>query len=107
MALQTSNRAAYSVPEIIALTGLGRDKIYRVIKEGKLTARKCGRRTLITAVDLQRFLESLPTMGRAAESASVAGRRESLPKAKYGLRKGTLGVPSKAEPDSSREQTSA
>jgi excisionase family DNA binding protein len=63
--IQTA-RAAYSIAEVIALTGLGRDKIYRVINEGKLTAKKCGRRTLITASDLQAFLERLPTIGQVA-----------------------------------------
>jgi len=49
-------------------------------------------------------LERLLTPRQVAElegcsltTASVAGRRESLPKAKYGLRKGTFGIPSKAE----------
>ena len=51
----------------MAMTGLGRDKVYAVINEGLLAARKCGRRTLITATDLQAFLEALPTIGRADE----------------------------------------
>jgi excisionase family DNA binding protein len=66
MTTTASNRAAYSIAETLALTGLGRDKLYKVIREGKLTARKCGRRTVVLASDLQRFLEDLPTIGRAA-----------------------------------------
>jgi excisionase family DNA binding protein len=65
--IQPQGRAAFSIPEVMAMTGLGRDKVYAVINEGLLAARKCGRRTLITATDLQAFLEALPTIGRADE----------------------------------------
>jgi excisionase family DNA binding protein len=63
---QVTGRSAFSVAETMAMTGLGRDKVYALIREGQLIARKCGRRTLVTAVDLQTFLESLPTIGRPA-----------------------------------------
>lgn len=65
--IQPQGRAAFSIPEVMAMTGLGRDKVYAVINEGLLAARKCGRRTLITAADLQAFLEALPMIGRADE----------------------------------------
>ena len=61
-----SERAAFSVPEVQFRTGLCRDRVYSLIREGKLVARKMGRRTLITATDLEAFLQSLPTIGRAA-----------------------------------------
>jgi excisionase family DNA binding protein len=64
--MTTTHRAAYSIAETLALTGLGRDKLYRMINAGQLPARKAGRRTLVLATDLQRFLEDLPTVGRAA-----------------------------------------
>ena len=51
---------------MLAQTGLGRDKLYKMINEQKLVARKCGRRTIVLASDLERFLESLPTIGQAA-----------------------------------------
>jgi excisionase family DNA binding protein len=60
------NRAAYTIAETLALTGLGRDKLYALINSGQLPARKLGRRTLVIATDLHRFLESLPSIGRAA-----------------------------------------
>jgi excisionase family DNA binding protein len=59
---QVTGRAAFSIPEVMSMTGLGRDKVYAVINEGLLAARKCGRRTLIMATDLQKFLEALPTI---------------------------------------------
>jgi excisionase family DNA binding protein len=66
MQTNLSERAAFSVPEVQFRTGLCRDRVYSLIKEGKLVARKIGRRTLITATDLEAFLQSLPTIGRAA-----------------------------------------
>ena len=54
--------AAYNIPEVMARVGVGRDKLYRLIREGKLPARKLGRKTLILRSDLEAFLESLPKM---------------------------------------------
>jgi excisionase family DNA binding protein len=56
-------RAADSVNETLARLGVGRDKLYKLIREKKLIARKCGRKTLILATDLNAFLESLPKLG--------------------------------------------
>jgi excisionase family DNA binding protein len=64
-AASENNRAAYSIAETMALTGLGRDSIYKAIRAGHLPARKLGRRTLILFSDLQTFLETLPTMEAA------------------------------------------
>jgi excisionase family DNA binding protein len=64
--LTTVNRAAYTIAETLALTGLGRDKLYSLINEGRLPAHKLGRRTLVIATDLEAFLKSLPVIGRAA-----------------------------------------
>ena len=63
---QVAGRAAFSIAEVLAQTGLGRDKVYKMINEQKLVARKCGRRTIVLASDLQRFLETLPRIGVAA-----------------------------------------
>jgi excisionase family DNA binding protein len=57
------DRAAYSIAEVVALTGLGRDKIYGLIRERKLVAKKAGKRTLVTAPDLRSCLEALPAFG--------------------------------------------
>jgi excisionase family DNA binding protein len=61
-----TGRAAFSVQEIMVQIGLSRDNVYRLIREGRLKARKVGRRTLVTNTDLQEFLQALPTLGRAA-----------------------------------------
>ena len=47
----------------MALSGLGRDTLYKAIHAGRLPARKLGRRKIVLASDLQAFLEALPVMG--------------------------------------------
>jgi excisionase family DNA binding protein len=61
-------RAAHSIAETCALTGLGRDSIYSAIRDGHLVARKLGRRTLITDDDLRQFLAGLPRAGGREEA---------------------------------------
>jgi excisionase family DNA binding protein len=58
----TVEKMAFSVEEAAMRSGLGRDRIYGYIREGRLNARKAGRRTLITADALRSFLNSLPTL---------------------------------------------
>ena len=62
-----TGRAAYSIAEVMLQSGLGRDTIYKAIRQGQLKARKIGRRTIVLATDLQAFLESLPVFGEPAE----------------------------------------
>jgi excisionase family DNA binding protein len=53
---------AMSVAEAADEAGIGRDGIYAAIREGRLEARKWGRRTLITHEALQHFLNALPPL---------------------------------------------
>jgi excisionase family DNA binding protein len=53
-------REGLTVSEACAMAALGRTKIYEAISEGRLKARKCGKRTLILKNELRQFLESLP-----------------------------------------------
>lgn len=55
-------KLAYSVEEAAFSANLGRDAIYQAIRDGRLEAKKEGRRTIITAVALQRFLHELPCL---------------------------------------------
>jgi excisionase family DNA binding protein len=55
-------KMAFSVDEAAMRAGLGRDRIYTAIRDGDLIAKKFGRRTLITADALRRFLEDLPPL---------------------------------------------
>ena len=53
---------AYSIAEACQLARIGRTTIYAAIKAGDLSARKVGRRTVLLAAELTRWLESLPTV---------------------------------------------
>jgi excisionase family DNA binding protein len=53
---------AYSIAEACAVARAGRTAIYEAIKRGELVARKRGRKTLIVADDLRRWVENLPAV---------------------------------------------
>ena len=55
----TLPRRAYSIPEVCQLVGIGRTSVFGEIKEKRLRAVKCGRRTLIRTEDLDAWLRSL------------------------------------------------
>lgn len=52
---------AVTIPDAVRVSGMSRTSIYEALKRGDLTARKAGRRTLISFADLQAYLASLPT----------------------------------------------
>ena len=52
--------SAYSVEEAAKNAGLSRSSIYLALGDGRLTARKAGRRTIICPEDLQQFVRDLP-----------------------------------------------
>lgn len=47
---------AYSVHEACRVSSLGRTRLYQLIAEGRLEARKIGKRTLIPAASLRRLI---------------------------------------------------
>ena len=55
-------RLALSVAEAAVEAGVGRDQVYAAIRDGRLEARKWGRRTVITYDALQQFLGCLPLL---------------------------------------------
>jgi excisionase family DNA binding protein len=77
---QTLARAAHSIAETCALTGLSRETLYGAIRAGKLIARKLGRRTIITHGDMTRFLDALP-IGLDAEPPRLRNSRRKVPRA--------------------------
>jgi excisionase family DNA binding protein len=52
---------AVTIPDAVKATGMSRSALYEALKRGDLTARKAGRRTLISFADLEAYLASLPT----------------------------------------------
>lgn len=69
------NPLAHTIAEACARSGIGRTAIYELINTGQLPARKRGRRTLILTEDLQRCLQSLPSIKVKSE---LTGTRENV-----------------------------
>jgi excisionase family DNA binding protein len=55
---------AYSIAEASEVSRIGRTSIYEAISSRELVARKYGRRTVILADDLRRWLQNLPITNR-------------------------------------------
>ena len=65
----TDDKIAYDLKEVMELTSLRRSALYEVLNDGRLEARKLGRRTFVTRDALQRFMDGLPAYERAAVDA--------------------------------------
>lgn len=59
-------RESFSISEACRISGIGRTKVYEAISDGRLTARKFGKRTLILRADLRAFLDNLPMVKAGA-----------------------------------------
>lgn len=64
--MNDTERYAFSIDEAAMRAGVGRDKLYAAVKLGQLEARKAGRRTLVTADALRRYIDSLPVLSLPA-----------------------------------------
>ena len=62
------NREALAISEVVEVSGLRRGKIFELIAEGALPARKAGTRTLILRSELISFLQNLPRIDPATRS---------------------------------------
>src|SRR5262245_41101523 len=56
--------STFTVAQVMERLHIGRDTVYKAIREGRLPARKLGKRTLIVASDLEKFLKSTAHLGR-------------------------------------------
>ena len=56
----SSPKFAFSPAQAAEAAGVGRTFLFEEIKHRRLTARKAGRRTLIEAEELRRWIRSLP-----------------------------------------------
>lgn len=54
-------KAYGTLPEAQQFSGMSRTRLYELLQQNKITARKAGRRTLISFADLEAYLASLPT----------------------------------------------
>jgi excisionase family DNA binding protein len=63
-----SQQLVYTVSEACSASRSGRTALYEAIRSGALIARKRGRRTLILADDLRRWIEGHPAAQRKTAS---------------------------------------
>jgi excisionase family DNA binding protein len=65
---ETASPLSYTIAGAVAATGASRTRIYDALARGELEARKAGRRTVIEAEALRRWVASWPraTFGKAA-----------------------------------------
>ena len=62
--MRTTDRNAFSPREFCQRNGIGLTHFYSEIGAGRLTARKCGGRTLVTLEDEQAWLAAMPKLGQ-------------------------------------------
>ncbi len=55
-----------TVDDATQYCGLGRTKLYELIREGRFTARKAGKRTLLLTDEIDAYVRTLPTSKEAA-----------------------------------------
>ena len=53
-------KLSVGIPQAAEMIGVGRSSIYVLFRDGKLTPRKCGKRTLVIVEELRRYVDSLP-----------------------------------------------
>lgn len=55
-----------TVDDATQYCGIGRTKLYELIREGKFSARKMGKKTLLLTEELDAYIRSLPALKTAA-----------------------------------------
>lgn len=66
-------KIALSPSEAAAAIGLGKSKLYELLRSGEISAKKSGGRTIITVAELQRFIDTLPPTHSARNDFSAGG----------------------------------
>lgn len=56
---------AVNIDQAAEMIGCSRSKLYALIAEGKINARKQDRRTLVLVADLNDYLQALPSLNLA------------------------------------------
>ena len=65
-------KAAYSVSELLETVPIGRTSVYAAIRDGKLKAKKFGRKTVFLAPDITAFLNSLSAKNNGGNHVATA-----------------------------------
>lgn len=71
--MPTNEKLAFTVREAAMLCSLGKDSIYAAIAEGRLPAKKAGRKTLIPRDGLVCFINELPNLILKAKASACSG----------------------------------
>jgi hypothetical protein len=66
---------AFSLAEVVQISGLGRTLLFGEIRDGRLVARKCGRRTVVLKDDLLVWLRAMPPSHNALPNRAVEQER--------------------------------
>ncbi len=69
-------KSAFSVREAAEEIGICKTKIYQETGDGRIRARKSGRRTIILANEIERYLNSLPP-ARVSTQADLSELEET------------------------------
>lgn len=59
-------KISMTIDDAVQYCGIGRTKLYELVKDGMLTPKKVGRRTIILTEQLDDYVRSLPDMKSAA-----------------------------------------
>lgn len=59
-------KISMTIDEAVSYCGIGRTKLYELAKDGVLSPKKAGRRTLILTEELDNYIRALPDMKSAA-----------------------------------------
>jgi excisionase family DNA binding protein len=54
----------YTIPECCRLAAIGRTKFYELVATGEIPVRKIGKKSLVAAADLKRWVDRLPAINR-------------------------------------------
>lgn len=60
MSNEGTRKLAVTIPEAVALSGIGRSSLYKLFADGSLVPRKSGKRTLVLLSELEAFVGTLP-----------------------------------------------
>ncbi len=61
-----NEKLAFTIAEAVKTAAVSRTELYRAVGRGELSLRKRGKRSIILADELKRWLTSLPQASRAA-----------------------------------------
>jgi excisionase family DNA binding protein len=63
---------ALTITEAVRASGIGRTRLYELIRDGRIDARKDGSRTLVMPKSLRKYIASLPRRATGQQIATQA-----------------------------------